>query len=390
MRKTDLLARKLLCCLVTTLLCAQGAQAQDGNARSLPVVTVATVTEQVVEALAPISGTVVPGEEVLVFPEVAGPPLRALLHDVGETVAQGDVLARLEDRTLASQLAQADAELARATAALGQARSQVASAQAQKDEAARERERAARLLESGAITQTALDQAVLADLTAQAAFDAARDGQAVAAAQVAQAQASRDIAALNLENAVIRAPVSGLITERLARVGALAGAAGEPMFRIVRDGVLEVEAEVIETELGRVTVGQTARLRIAGLDDLAGRVRRVSPTVDAQSRLGTIRITIGGDGLRPGLSATGSVVTTSRKGHAVPLSAIQSDAAGDYVLAVQDGLLSRKDIVVGIVSGDMREVVSGVEVGDIIVTRAAGFFAAGDRVQPVAAAESGK
>ena len=366
------------------------APAQEAAA-PLPRVTVEAVAVEPVEARVSVSGTLVAREEVLVAPQVAGFPVEALLHDVGDRVAAGEVMARLDDRTLRAQLAQAEAELARAEAAGDQARSQIDSARATADEAGRALERSRRLLASGTTTQTVVDQANASDLTARAALQAAEDGAAVAEAQVAQARAARDIAALNLRNAVIRAPVAGVVSERAGRVGALAGADGAPLFRIIEGGAVEVEAEVIETELGAMAEGQEAEMRVAGLGAAAGAVRRVSPTVDPLTRLGTVRIALEADGLRPGLFASGWVVTARRDAPTVPISAVLTDAGGDHVLALEgEDTLARRDVVAGLVSGDRREIVDGLAPGDRVVARAGGFFAAGDRIVPVAAEEAAR
>ncbi|MGB3407482.1 MAG: efflux RND transporter periplasmic adaptor subunit [Jannaschia sp.] len=374
-----------LCC---AFLWAGSVGAQDATGTPLPRVTVEEVVVQPVEARVSISGTLVPREEVLVSSQTNGFPIEALLHDVGDWVDRGEVMARVDDRTLKAQLLQAEAEAARAESALRQASSQIDSAEATAAESDRALDRARRLLSSGTTTQALLDQAIAADLTAQATVEAARDGSAVAQAQVQQAEAARDIAALNLENAVIRAPVSGVVSERAGQVGALAGTTGEPLFRIIAGGDVEVEAEVIETELGSVEVGQPARVTVAGLGDVAGEVRRISPTVDAATRLGKVRITLASDDLRPGLFSSGWIVTTTRNAATVPVSAVLSDAAGDHVLVVVDDVLERRDVVAGLVAGNRREIVTGLSDGDLVVSRAAAFFAAGDRVAPMLAQEA--
>lgn len=357
------------------------------QAAPLPRVTVEAVAVETVEARVSISGSLVAREEVLVAAQITGYPIESLPHDVGDHVDKDDVMARINDRTLSAKLLQAEAEAARAEAATRQARSQIDSADATADEAARALERAQRLLASGTTTQAALDQAVAADLTARAAAQAAADGAAVAEAQVQEAHAARDIAALNLDNAVIRAPVSGIVSERAAQVGALAGSSALPMYRIIAGGEVELEAEVIETELGTISVGQPADLRIAGLGAVTGVVRRISPTVDPVTRLGLIRITLSAEDLRPGLFATGWIVTAQRDAPTVPLSAVLTDATGDFLLVAEGGTLRRRDVVAGLVSGDRREIVQGVETGDLVVTRAGGFFAAGDKVTPITGAE---
>lgn len=188
--------------LPAVLLALPAAAQQAGG--PLPVATVARVIPAEIVDRIPVAGTLVPRDEVLAVPQVSGFPIQALLRDAVEA---GDVMARLDDRTLAAHLAQAEAELARARA----------------DQGASALDRTRALRENGNTTQVILDQAVAADLTAQAGLRTARDGLLVAQAQVQQAVAARDIAALNLTNAVIRAPVGGLVPARPGQVGANAG-----------------------------------------------------------------------------------------------------------------------------------------------------------------------
>lgn len=289
-------------------------------------------------------------------------------------------MARVDDRTLAAQAAQAEAELMRAEAAVAQASSQIDSARATAEQAATGRGRTQRLRDAGTVTQAQLDVDVAADLTAAAALQTAQDGLAVAQAQVTQAEAARDIARMNLSNAVIRAPVAGVVSARFGQIGALAGGGGEPLFRIIRDGEVELEAQVIETALAGISVGDGVEVTVAGIGATTGTVRRVDPTVNAVNRLGTVRIGLDADGLRPGSFAGGWVVTQRDKAAGVPTSAVLTDTDGDFVLRVVDGVLERAPVDAGLLWQDRRAIMQGLSDGDEVVARAGAFFAPGDRV----------
>jgi HlyD family secretion protein len=348
-----------------------------------PTVTVETARIAEVRDRIAVSGSLVPREDVEVTPRIAGYPIETLTHDIGDRVNAGDVMATLGDRTLAARLAQAEAELSRARAAVGQAQSQIDSAAASADQATTVLERTRRLQQAGTSTQVVLDSAIAADLTAQAALRTARDGLIVAQAQVQQAEAARDIAALDLSDAVIRAPVAGIVSDRAARVGALSGAGGDPMFRIIKGGTVELEAEVIETALGLISDGDAAELTVAGVGDVRGTVRRVAPTVSRVNRLGIVKVALEGADLRTGLFASGWITVARRDAVTVPSTAVLSDGAGDFVLEVEGDILRRRDIVAGLLWNGRREVSSGLDEGAVVVARAGGFFAGGDRITPV-------
>ncbi|WP_210529601.1 efflux RND transporter periplasmic adaptor subunit [Rubellimicrobium arenae] len=360
------------------------AQEAESSVR-VPAVTVATAAPREFLQQVPVSGTLMPREEVLVFPETGGYAIQELTSEVGDRVEAGEVLARLDDRALRAQVAQAEAEFARAEAGVRQAESQVASAQATLTQASQTLERTQALRGSGTATQAQLDEVQATELTAEAQLQNAQNGVAVARAQLQQAQASLDVARLNLDNAQITAPVAGVISSRNGQVGGIASASGEPIYRLIRDGLVEVEAEVIETDLALVSVGDPAELRVAGLGTVPGEVRLISPTVNAQSRLGTVRITAEPrDGLRPGVFAGGWITVEQRQGLGVPATAVITDTDGSYILRVgEGGVLERRPVVPGLLWQDQFEIVDGLAPDELVVARAGAFFGEGDTIQPV-------
>ncbi|WP_341234072.1 efflux RND transporter periplasmic adaptor subunit [uncultured Sulfitobacter sp.] len=377
------LARRLGAALMVAVS-AQALWAQEADLQRVPSVTVATATQAEVVNRVSISGTLEPYREVLVYPLVTGFPIEALMVDVGAEVAKGDTLAQLNVDTLNAQLSQAKAEFARAEAGVRQAQSQITSAKASAAQARSVLERNQQLDRSGNVTQAALDQAVANSQTADAAVASAEDGLEVARAQVLQAQAQLDIAQLDLDHATIKAPTAGIISARNAQVGAIASNSAEPLFRMIQDGVIEVQADVIETELAQISVGDPAQLEIPGAGTVEGTVRLVAPTVDATNRLGDVRVSLEGSNmLRTGLFAGGWIITDRHEGLTVPTTAILTDAKGDYLLEVRDNTLIRRDVTAGFIWNDIREVISGLDDGAAVVARASAFFSDGDKVNPV-------
>mgnify|MGYP002632501051 CR=1 FL=1 len=352
-----------------------------------PSVTVSPVTRADVIAQVPISGTLVARDEVLVYPNTAGFTIQKLYFDIGDTVKAGDILAELNAQTLTAQLASAEAELTRAKANVRQAQSQINSAMAALTQAKTVLERAQRLLSSGTGTQADLDQATTSEQSAQASVEAAQDGLAVAQAAQQISEAQLDIAKLNLSYATITAPVDGLISTRNGQVGAIASTGGEPIFKLIERGIIEVEAEVVETAISDISTGDRVALTVAGIGPVKGNVRLVSPTVDPVTRLGQLRISMGNtDRLRAGLFASGWVITEERNALTVPSTAVLNDSLGTYVLSVDaQGKVTRKEVVAGIIWQDRREIIGGVTLDETVIARAAAFFSEGDVVTPVAA-----
>ncbi len=363
---------------------AEGVDLTLQQDATLASVTVTPVVQSEMIGRVAVSGTLVPRQEVLVYPQVNGSTIDSLEVDIGNIVNAGDILATLNASTLTAELAQAEAELARADASVSQAQSQITSATASATRTTAALDRAQRLRDAGTTAQATLDQA-LADLqTADAAVASAKDGLAVARAQRQQSQAQLDIAKLNLDRTTLRAPVAGLISARNGQIGAIAASGGEPIFRIIKDGVVEAEAEVIETALGQITAGDKADLSIAGVGEVSGTVRRISPTVDPVNRLGTIRVEMPDQsGLRSGVFASGWIITEERESPAVPTSAVLTDSSGTFVFVVNDGVLEKRPVIAGLIWNDLREIVTGLSVGETVLSKAGAFFGDGDRVNPI-------
>ena len=110
-----------------------------------------------------------------------------------------------------------------------------------------------------------------------------------AKARVESAKAQRDVQQLRLNHTRIVAPDSGIVSARMASVGAVVGA-GADLFRLIRQGRLEWRGEVTAAEFGRIQPGTRVALTAPGGDTAQGQVRLISPTVDAQTRSGLVYV----------------------------------------------------------------------------------------------------
>lgn len=365
---------------------AEESAAATATQPGIPSVTVATAAMAEMQARVRLSGTLVARQEVLIFPQVSGFEMTEVLVEAGDRVTKGQVLARLSRDTLAAQLAQARAETQRAEASVSQAQSQIASAEATRVQAVAALGRVERLRKSGSASQAALDDAIAAEAGAQAQAASAADGLAVAQAALALAEAAQGLARLNLARTDITAPTDGVIVERQAELGAISASGGEPLFRLIAGGEIELSAEVIETTLHQLSAGDPAEIEVAGVGTVAGKVRLLPARVDPVTRLGELRISLDPvPGLRTGLFASGAVITARREAVAVPASAVLADDQGEWVQLVADGTVETRDVTTGILWQAQREIVSGLEIGDTVIARSGAFFRDGDRVKPVAA-----
>ena len=365
-----------------------GTIAETTTAR-LPAITVVSVVTHRMQDRITASGLVAPVEEVSVAPLVEGQPIEALLADVGDTVAAGQLLARLSPTTLDLQKSQFLASQASAAAAIAQAEAQVTAATAAAAEADRAATRAETLAKQGSMSNTARDQVLSNAITATAQVTVATQSLAAARAQARLVAAQIANVDLQLSRTAVTAPFAGEITARNAMLGGIASAAGQPMFTLIRDSALELRADVAEVDMLRITKGQTAALTVSGSPEiLAGTVRLIEPTIDATTRLGRARIAITGDSpLRPGMFVTADITVADRETLVVPVTALSSSAGKSTVMKVTDGFVALTAVETGIRDGGFVEIRSGLTLGDLVVAKAGAFVRDGDRINPVPAAD---
>lgn len=349
-----------------------------------PAVSVAEVATAEFIETAVVSGSLVPRDEILVTPELEGFRVLDLRVDESDRVKKGDVLATLVSESLDAQVAQNDASLARAEAAISRAKSQIVEAMARVTEAKAAFERAKPLQNSGYLSKSTFDQREAAAASAQAQLVTAGESLKLSEAEKDQVEAQRRELEWRRSNTQVTAPEDGLISRRDARIGAVASASAKPMFHIIARGEVELDAEVIETELARISVGQKARINVAGVGEVAGTVRLVSPEVKEDTRLGRVRIFLGSDPkLRIGSFARGVIDTASGRGLAVPAAAVVFDSSGTFVQVVRDGRVERRSIETGLMAGGLVEVRGGLALGDVVVAKAGTFLREGDAVRAV-------
>ena len=385
--------RSVLLALATLTALAAPAFAEEeaapaADAPSLPAITVSVVENRLLRDRVIVSGLVNPVEEVQVAPLIEGQPIETLLADVGDRVVAGQVLATLSKTTLELQKSQYTASLASARATIAQAEAQLLESQAAADEAQRVNERTAALQQQGTASQAAADQASANAIASAARVTVAKQSLEAAKAQVALVEAQLANVDLQLSRTDVKAPVGGEITHRNAVVGAVASAAGQPMFTMIRDGALELSADVAEIDLIRVASGQPVKMVAVGSPEpLAGSVRLVEPTIDTATRLGRARITIDTpDNVRAGMFMDAEILVAERETVAVPVTAVGSSVGGSTVMKVVDGAVSRVLVKTGIRDGGWVEVLEGLTPGDTVVTKAGAFVRDGDRINPVPAA----
>jgi HlyD family secretion protein len=378
-----------LLALMAPAAIAEEAQAAATEApalvQNLPAITVSPVTMSHLVDRVFAAGLIGPVETVLVQPQVQGLAIESIAAEVGDWVTEGQVLTRLSSTELNLQKSQLTASRASAEAAIAQAEAQLVDAESAAAEAERVLTRTRALKDQGNVSQAAFDAATASTTSARARVSVATQGLAAARAQLTLVDAQVADIDLKLKRTEVVAPVAGEVVERNAMIGAIAVSGGEPMFRIVKDGELELLADVAETDILKLKVGQPASLRFVGLADaVPGKVRLVEPRVDAASRLGRVRIWIeASDAVRSGMFADATIVVSEGDRAAIPVTALSGGTGGTFTMKVTDGLVERVAIRTGVRDHALVEVTEGLAVGDSVVTKAGAFVRDGDRINPV-------
>ena len=342
---------------------ANPAGAQTNVVRPALTVTGTQAQTQALPIKLTANGNIAAWQEASVGAEIGGLRLAEVLVNVGDTVQRGQVLARF-----ATDAVQAD---------LAQARALVAEASASAQEATANADRVRALLNTGVFSGQQSSQYLTAEQTAKARVESAK---AVMAAQL-----------LRLKNTEVRASDSGIISARLATVGAVVGA-GSELFKLIRQGRLEWRAEVGANDLYRLPVGAAVSVAAASGSLVTGRVRTVAPTVDPQTRSGLVYVDLPSGpsrqaGLKAGMFASGEFELGSSPALTVPQQAVVVRDGFSYVFRLNaDQRVSQLKVQTGRRVGERVELLDGVGAESSLVASGAGFLNDGDLVKVAPAA----
>jgi len=326
------------------------------EAQSLPLVTVMTPRASAVKATVTFSGAIGARYDIPIGVEGEGGRVTAVLVEAGDVVRRGEVLARLDQAVLLPQLNRLEASLeeAKAQAALSLA----------------EFGRAQGVEAAGALSKEEIERRRAASVTDQARVK-------VAAAQLAEAQA-------RLSRADVRAPADGIVLTRAAEVGQMATPSGPPLFRIGRGGEIEMRGQIAEQDLPKLSVGQPVAVYLTGMPEpFNGKVRLLGAVIDPDTRLGEIRVELTPDPrLRPGAFARGEANVGVSNTPLLPKSAVLTDGTEAHVMIINaENLVERRVVQIGQVTAQGIAIVGGLNGDERVVTTAAGFLRAGEKVE---------
>lgn len=345
---------------VWKVLAAAGGATPSHTPATTLTVNVASVKRTTWPQRLLASGVIAPREEIGVAAEVGEVRIAQIHVDVGDRVAEGQVLARLDDTMLKAEEAELAADLLRASATLRQARATL--------------ERSMSLDAAAAISPHELEQH--------------RVQTEMAEAEHARSAAKLEFKRAQRQRTLVRASHGGIVSSRTALTGSVASI-GQELFRVLRDNRMEWRAELTAAQLAQVRPRQPVTLQLPDGGSAQGVVRQVAPTVGAQSRMGVAYADLAlSNQVRAGMYANGTLDVGAAPALVLPASAVVvRDGRSSVARLTETGAVRRVTVVavqVGRRQGVEVEVLGGLRAGDEVVQTGAGLLGEGDLVRLVA------
>ena len=342
---------------------ATGITEVEKQSSQKPVLAVETVTPSQSNLSKDLTadGTISPENTSNVSGKVEGVAIDRVLVKEGDLVKKGQVLAIFDTDAIQQQLTQSQAELAEAESNYNLAK--------------KDAERVLPLLDIGAISQQEADRY--------------RATAEQAAASVAASRARLNNQNINLRNAKVTAPVTGVISEKTANVGSIPGP--EPLFTIIEDGKLEWQAQVDPNKVGEINIGTPVEVSLPNNKSVTGKVTRISPTAEDGSRQITIYASLARHpNARAGMYQRGTFKLGNNTKTTIPVSAVVTQDGYDYVMqvkAIKDEnrktihRVSRVKVKLGERQGDRVELLEPLSGNATIVRQGGSFLTDGDIVR---------
>lgn len=326
------------------------------DADQIPVVTVVAPGRSTVAGEISVTGTLAARRAMPVGSVGDGGQVREVRVEPGQWVSQGQVLAVVDRSVQTQQIAsqQAQVEVASADARIAQANL----------------DRALKLVDRGFISKADVDK-----------LTATRDS---AAAQVKVARATLGQLQAQTARLNILAPAAGLVLERNVELGQVVTSGSGVLFRLAKDGEMELLAALSEDDLSALTVGQEATVTPVGSGKtFIGHVWQISPIINQTTRQGIARVALAYDpALRPGGFASVTIQSGTQVAPMLPESAIQNDTKGSFVYVVDaKGVAHRRAVKTGLVTAKGVIITEGLSGNEKVVLRAGGFLNDGDKVK---------
>ncbi len=403
--------RSILCIFLSLPLiafsaCQKGGSQPPGKKAGGRVTAIQVQTTPVrrmtVQRQVDLSGTLMSPDQAKVSSEVAG-IVRQVLVELGDEVKPGQVLVKLEPRELELALRRAISLLRQTEAQLGidgvrvkepppdEEISVVRTAIANRDDARAQLARARRLRGQNLLAQADLDTAETRVKVTEAAYQAAVESIQSLKASLQERRAAAELAQKKLDDAVIRAPVAGSVSERLIYPGEFIRE-NTPVISLVQMNPLKLKTAVQEKHASLIQPNQPVQFRVEPFPDaiFKGRIAYVSPAIDQALRTFAVEVLVDNQDrrLKPGFFAKGAIfVRRDENVLAAPDDAVSTLAGVSTVFVVESNKIRQQIVDVGVHEGGLFEIASGLKGNEILATSNLNLLATGVQVEVLQARE---
>ena len=362
----------LVSCALVALAGCSKPQAAANPEGAMPMVTAVVPHRAAVDNQLEFTGTINARYDLPIGVEGEGGRVASVYVEAGDRVHQGQVLAKLDPAVVEAQVASLEASLeeAKANAELAQA----------------DYRRAEAVAPAGALSKEEVERR--------------RSVAATAAAKVKVAQAQLTEARGRLARLDVRAPSDGVVLTRRAEIGQSVQPGGEALFRLAKNGDVELRGQVAEQDVPHLKVGQHVSVRVTGVTrSFEGEIWQIGAIIDPQSRLGSVRVALKPDAdLRPGAFARAVLSVDHNAQVVVPQTAVLSDAGGTYVYVLDDAnKVVRRPVTIQGTGVHGVIIASGLTGEESVVSMAGAFLREGETVRrasdkpaPAAVVSNGK
>ncbi|MEK7832532.1 MAG: efflux RND transporter periplasmic adaptor subunit [Acidobacteriota bacterium] len=348
---------------------AAGGRGGPGGAGRVQQVQTGLITSGKVTEKVALTGALKSKERVDVSPKIAG-RITQIKVDVGQSVARGALVAVLEDDEINQQIERSKASIAVADASIAQREAELSNAKVELD-------RRKQLVESGVLSRQELDALDMRHRVAASQVELAR-------AQRRQTEAEQRELNIRQSQTRVYSPIAGVVAQRHLDIGAMGGA-NTPIVTIVSINPMVIEANAAEQDISRVKKGAQVSVTIDSLpgQKFSGRIMRISPLLDAQTRNGKVEIEIPNkDGALKGEMFARVELNLGSERNTLLMSrdalVYRGEKPGVFIIEAEKARFL--EVETGLTQDDKVELLSGLKLGDKVITQGVNLIKDGDRV----------
>lgn len=390
----------MLMLLTVTFFVGCGSKEEETVAAQLTAIETYSVKTGDIQLVHNSFGNIKPLREVAIVPKVAE-KVTSIMKDMGDRVAEGDILFSLEKTSFYQQLDQLDAQLRQQ---LMQAEAAMRQTEIQYYSAKEDYNRMKALYEAQAVSRQMLDTHENAYKLAESQYNNAKDNYYLLQNKVlvgtaednthltAEAKSvletQKESILKMITDSEVRSPITGIVANRNIEIGEMVSPQ-MPAFTVVDIDAVVIETEVTEGMISSISIGQETAVSIQALDGkkFTGIVDSISPVVSEQRVGYPVKIIINNvtHEIRPGMFAEISFVIDNRSNTLlVPMEAVLTIDGVSSVFVLKDNdIVARQMVETGAKDGEYFEITKGLQEGDLVVVKGQHFIIDGEKVQPV-------